>query len=141
MKAVEQIWHAHVDGGEGLIALIVYGREPYPEGLSFVTQPEAPLQLAVMRHPAGKVVEPHSHPPQQRKVYSTQEVLFVRRGKLRADFYSIQRERVCSRTLEAGDAVLLIHGGHGFTMLEETELLEIKQGPYLGAERDKVHFA
>ena len=63
----------------------------------------------------------------------------MRRGKLRVDFYNSQREYVNSNVLEAGDVLLLIAGGHGFEVLEDIEMIEVKQGPYLG-EQDKTRF-
>jgi hypothetical protein len=62
----------------------------------------------------------------------TQEVLFIKRGKLRVDFYSDRQEYLDSRILESGDVILLITGGHGFEVLEEIEMIEVKQGPYVG---------
>jgi mannose-6-phosphate isomerase-like protein (cupin superfamily) len=92
-----------------------------------------------MRHPTGRIIEPHVHNPVPREVHYTQEVLFIRKGRLRVDFYSEQRAYLESMILEAGDTILLISGGHGFEVLEEIEMLEVKQGPYVG-EQDKTRF-
>lgn len=73
-------------------------------------------------------------------MHFTQEVLFIRRGKLRVDFYTTEHEYLESRVLQAGDVILLIQGGHGFEVLEEVEMIEVKQGPYAG-EADKTRFA
>jgi len=75
----------------------------------------------------------------ERKVDLTQEVLFIKSGKVRVDFYDEAREYLESRILEQGDVVLLAHGGHGFQMLEPSEMIEVKQGPFCG-EMDKVRF-
>jgi mannose-6-phosphate isomerase-like protein (cupin superfamily) len=121
-----------------LLALIVSHR--FEEaGIHFFTSGELSQQLAYMHHPAGKLIEPHVHNPVAREVHYTQEVLFVKRGKLRVDFYNDQQHYLESRTLEAGDAILLIEGGHGFEVLEELEMFEVKQGPYVG-EQDKTRF-
>jgi mannose-6-phosphate isomerase-like protein (cupin superfamily) len=85
------------------------------------------------------VIEPHVHNPVPREVHYTQEVLFIKRGRLRVDFYSEQQAYLESRVLEAGDVILLITGGHGFEVLEEVEMFEVKQGPYVG-EQDKTRF-
>ena len=69
----------------------------------------------------------------------TQEVLFIRRGKCRIDLYDTAGNHLDARELEAGDIILLAHGGHGIEVLEDIEFIEIKQGPYLGAE-DKAHY-
>jgi hypothetical protein len=92
-----------------------------------------------MRHPVGKVIPPHVHNPVNREVQYTQEVLFIKRGKLRVDFYNNQQQYLESRILEASDVILLVTGGHGFEVLEEIQMIEVKQGPYLG-EQDKTRF-
>ncbi len=92
-----------------------------------------------MQHPAGKIIEPHVHNPVQREVFYTQEVLFLKRGRLRVDFYDEDCTYLESRILEAGDTILLASGGHGFEALEEIEMIEVKQGPYAG-DADKTRF-
>jgi mannose-6-phosphate isomerase-like protein (cupin superfamily) len=92
-----------------------------------------------MEHRAGKLIAPHMHNPVAREVQYTQEVLFIRKGRLRVDFYGHQQCYLRSRVLEAGDVILLIEGGHGFEVLEDLEMIEVKQGPYAG-EQDKTRF-
>jgi len=121
-----------------LLALIVSSRFCRP-GIYFFTQNDLSQQLAYMQHPAGKAIQPHTHNPVAREVLYTQEVLFIKRGKLRVDFYTERQEYLTSRDLEAGDVLLLIKGGHGFEVLEELEMFEVKQGPYVG-EHDKTRF-
>jgi len=108
-------------------------------GIHFFTPDDFSQQLAYMCHPAGKVIQPHIHNLVVREVKYTQEVLVVRKGKVRVDFYSDDREYLESTILETGDIILLASGGHGIEMLEETEMIEIKQGPYAG-DADKVRF-
>jgi|SRR5882724_12014607 len=108
-------------------------------GISFFTPNELSQQLAFMRHPQGKIIQPHVHNPVPREVHYTQEVLFIRRGKLRVDFYDSQQRYLHSRVLSDGDVILLATGGHGFEVLEEVEMIEVKQGPYAG-EADKTRF-
>lgn len=110
-----------------------------PEGIQFVTDPDNSLQLAVMRHREGHKIRPHVHRVTSRTVQYTQETLVVRRGCVRVNLYSSDMQYVCSRVLASGDVILLIKGGHGFEVLEDLEMIEIKQGPFLG-ERDKIHF-
>ena len=114
-----------------LFAIIVRNsfREP---GTHFFTPPHFSQQLGCMRHPAGHVIEPHVHNPVSRAVEFTQEALFLRRGRLRVDFYADAGVYLESRELAAGDVILLIRGGHGFEVLEEIEMVEVKQGPYVG---------
>lgn len=120
------------------LALIVYHNFNKP-GIHFFTPNELSQQLAYMHHPVGKVIQPHVHNPVPREVEYTQEVLFIKKGKLRVDFYNNQQQYLESRILETGDVILLVTGGHGFEVLEELEMIEVKQGPYVG-ERDKTRF-
>lgn len=109
-------------------------------GIHFFTSNELSQQLAYMHHPAGKIIEPHVHNPVPREVKYTQEVLFLRKGKLRVDFYDEEKNYLESRILCAGDVILLSTGGHGFEVIEEIEMIEVKQGPYAG-EEDKTRFS
>jgi mannose-6-phosphate isomerase-like protein (cupin superfamily) len=120
------------------MSIIVRGefREP---GIHFFTENTSSQQLAFMSHPTGKLIAPHVHNPVPRGVQLTQEVLFIRKGRLRVDFYDIEQHYLKSRVLGAGDVILLIQGGHGFEVLEEVEMIEVKQGPYVG-EQDKTRF-
>ena len=121
-----------------LLALIVPHQYDKP-GVTFFTADELSQQLAYLHHPAGRVIESHVHNPVRREVQLTQETLFIRRGRLRVDFYDDQQNYLESRILEAGDAVLLVQGGHGFEVLEDLEMFEVKQGPYTG-DQDKTRF-
>ena len=109
------------------------------EGIEFLTANDYSQQLGYMNRPAGYVIPPHVHNPVPREVRYTKEVLFVRSGRVRVDFYSDAQAYIESTVLEAGDVILLAFGGHGFEMLEPTEMIEVKQGPYVG-EQDKTRF-
>ncbi len=124
--------------GDQLLAVIVSRKFAEP-GIHFFTPDDLSQQLAYMRHPAGKVIEPHVHNPVSRNVQYTQEVLFIKRGRLRVDFYDNGQTYLESRILEAGDVILLATGGHGFEVLDEVEMVEVKQGPYAG-DQDKTRF-
>ena len=126
------------ESGGQLLAVIVSGRFREP-GIHFFTPNDLSQQLAYMRHPAGKVIDPHVHNPVSRNVHYTQEVLLIKRGKLRVDFYDDAQTYLESRVLEEGDVILLATGGHGFEVLEEVEMIEVKQGPYAG-DQDKTRF-
>lgn len=110
------------------------------EGVHFCTPNSYSQQLAYMHHPEGKIIEPHVHNIVNRQVHYTQEVLFIKKGKLRVDFYTDEKEYLESYILETGDVIILASGGHGFEALEELEMFEVKQGPYAG-DQDKVRFA
>jgi mannose-6-phosphate isomerase-like protein (cupin superfamily) len=128
-----------VQAGDVVLAIIVRASFRLP-GVHFFTPGSFSQQLAYMRHPAGKLIEPHVHNTVRREILNTNEVLVLRRGRLRVDFYDDAREYIESRVLEAGDVILLVTGGHGFEVLEEVEMLEVKQGPYAG-DGDKTRFA
>lgn len=129
---------AKIESNGRLLGLIVSHGFDKP-GITFFTPNELSQQLAYMRHPAGKIIEPHVHNPVPREVQYTQETLFIKRGKLRVDFYDEQQTYLESRILVAGDVILLMTGGHGFEVLEEIEMIEVKQGPYAG-DQDKTRF-
>jgi mannose-6-phosphate isomerase-like protein (cupin superfamily) len=127
---------------------IVYGLEPIAliiranfdePGIHFFTPPNFSQQLAFMKHDMGKRIDPHVHNMVSRQVLYTQEALFIRKGKVKVNLYSSTKEFVDSRVLESGDVILLCGGGHSFEMLEETSMIEVKQGPYAG-ENDKTRF-
>jgi mannose-6-phosphate isomerase-like protein (cupin superfamily) len=132
--SVERITH-----DDSLLAIVLSHcfREP---GVHFFTDADLSQQLAYMRHPPGKVIAPHIHNPVLREVHYTQEVLVIKRGRLRVDFYDAAQRYLESRILEAGDTIMLVSGGHGFEVLEEIEMIEVKQGPYAG-DSDKTTFA
>jgi mannose-6-phosphate isomerase-like protein (cupin superfamily) len=123
----------------GNIMAIILRQNFSRSGVHFVTPNEFSQQLAYMQHPAGKVISPHVHRPVPREVIYTQEVLFIKRGKLRVDFYDNLRVYLESVILDAGDVILLASAGHGFEVLEEVEMYEVKQGPYV-EEADKIRF-
>jgi mannose-6-phosphate isomerase-like protein (cupin superfamily) len=128
----------HIQYGGSLLAMIVPRAFKKP-GVNFVTPPDLSQQLAYMCHPAGKIIDAHFHNPVPREVNYSQEVLFIRKGRLRVDFYDVECHYIESRILEAGDTILLIEGGHGFEVLDELEMIEVKQGPHVG-EGDKTRF-
>lgn len=110
------------------------------DGVEFFTPNDFSQQLAYMKHPKGKRIDAHIHNIVKREVSYTKEVLVIRKGKLRVDFYEDDKTYIESHIVEQGDIILLAFGGHGFECLEEVEMIEIKQGPYVG-EQDKVRFA
>ncbi len=125
--------------GDTVLAVII--RRSYrSEGIQFFTPDTFSQQLGYMNRPAQYVIAPHAHNPVPRVVEWTQEVLFIKSGRVRLDLYTSERQYLKSSILDAGDVVLLAHGGHGFKILDDAEIIEVKQGPYAG-EHDKVRFA
>jgi len=120
--------------------LAIILRTTYKEkGINFFTPNEFSQQLAYMNRPSGYEIQPHVHNAVQREVQFTKEVLFIKSGKVRVDFYDNEKNYLESRILVSGDVILLAFGGHGFEMMEDSEIIEVKQGPYAG-EADKTRF-
>ena len=131
-----------------LIETIVDGLEPIAlilradfeaSGIHFFTPDNFSQQVAYMRHPKDKIISPHTHNLVSRQVLYTQEVLIVRKGSIEVSLYTSRKVFLTSRVLGPGDLILLCGGGHSFRMLEDTSMIEIKQGPYAG-ENDKTRF-
>jgi mannose-6-phosphate isomerase-like protein (cupin superfamily) len=121
-----------------LLAIIIYSNYE-AEGIKFFTSDDFTQQLAYMNRPQGYVIKPHIHNSVKREVQFTKEVLFIKSGKVRVDFYDDQKNYLVSRIINKGDVILLAFGGHGFEMIEDSEIIEVKQGPYAG-EADKIRF-
>jgi mannose-6-phosphate isomerase-like protein (cupin superfamily) len=121
-----------------LCAIILSAAYDEP-GLRFFTSNELSQQLASMSYLAGKIIPAHTHNTVRREVFYTQEALFIRKGRVRIDFYTRQQEYQTSRVVGPGDVILLISGGHGFEVLEDLNMVEVKQGPYAG-DIDKTQF-
>lgn len=123
---------------ESIFALIL--RNDYQsEGIKFFTPDDFSQQLGYMHRPKGYEIQPHVHNPVLREVSFTKEVLIIKKGKVRVDFYNDEQAYLESRILNQGDIVLLAFGGHGFKMLEDSVIVEVKQGPYAG-DADKTRF-
>ena len=108
-------------------------------GIQFFTANELPQQLASMSYKTGKVIPAHTHNRVPRKASYTQEALFIRKGRFCVDFYTPLREYRMSCVIGAGDVIILMSGGHGFEVLEDLNMVEVKQGPYVG-DADKTRF-
>ena len=124
---------------DGEILAIILPATYRADGIKFFTPDDFSQQLAYMNRAKGYVIQPHVHNPVTREVEYTKEVLFIRSGKVRIDFYDDRQTYLESRVLTQGDVVLLARGGHGFEMLEASEMIEVKQGPYAG-DKDKTRF-
>ncbi len=118
-----------------LLAIII--RQGFSsQGVSFVTSPENFLQLGILNHKEGSKIKPHLHKEKPRTINYIQEVLHLEYGKVEAEFY--QNNQVIKKSLLfSGDTIILLAGGHGFNILEDTKMIEVKQGPYLSHAEDK----
>jgi len=129
----------HIRDEDRPLAIIVRA-EYEPESIEFLTTNDQSLQLGVMRRPRGHVIAPHIHKPVPRTVQYTYEALFIARGRVEVTFFNERREVVVKRELRQGDCVMLMTGGHGFRVLEDCKMIEVKQGPYAGTDFDKFRF-
>jgi len=125
---------------ENLHLAIIIRSNYSSEGISFFTNENDPLQLGYMNRPKDYFINPHSHNKVKRELEDTHEVLFIKSGIVRIDFYNENHDYLISEILKQGDVVLLTEGGHGFKIIENAEIIEVKQGPYIG-EKDKNRFA
>jgi hypothetical protein len=119
------------------IACIIRG-EVKPESTTFVTPSDFEQQVGFIVYPAGGEVRRHFHRPVERHISRTSEVVLVRKGRCVIDIYDNDQNLVASRDLKAGDIAIMVAGGHGYRMLEDTVLLEVKQGPYSGVEEREL---
>jgi hypothetical protein len=126
MTGVHRIEH------NGQVLAIILSTHSRQDGTHFFTENDSSLQLSFQRRPAGQAVGPHAHNAVKREIWDTQEVLWFKSGRARFDFYDDGGNYLESRIVGAGDVLLLAGGGHGYLVLEEVELVEVKQGPYLG---------
>jgi len=117
------------------LALILRARFD-KEGVNFVTAEDNPIQLGILKHRQGVKIKPHIHRASAKVINSVQEVLHIEYGRVEVDFYD-DGEKIRTTILNMGDTILLISGGHGFDILEDSKIIEVKQGPYEGVERDK----
>ncbi len=128
------------DHKEIILAIVI--RADYTvEKTDFFSNPEYSQQLGIIKYPQGGKIKAHYHNELARQLVFTQEVLVIRKGSVKVDLYNSTLEWIESIVLYKGDVIFLVSGGHGFEMMEDCEMLEIKQGPYSGVNTDKTHFA
>lgn len=124
--------------GDLVLARHIPAAAAWRDGLNFFSQDEDFIQVGIWGYGAGKELKAHIHNEVKREVLWTQEVLFVRSGKLRANIFDTSERKVCELEVNVGDVIILLRGGHGYDILEAgTQVLEIKNGPYVGPERDR----
>ena len=122
-----------------LLALIVRAKYRNRKGVTFFTPSESTQQFGYMKHKKRHIIKPHLHKKRVTKISYTTEVILIFKGKLRVDFYNYYKKYLFSKILEEKDIIMLVHGGHGFKVLKNIEMLEIKQGPY-SLTKDKIKF-
>lgn len=128
----------NIEHNNNTLAIII--RANYKsKGINFFTPESFSQQLAYMSHPKGHIIDAHKHIIRKREVSLTQEVLYLKKGILRIDFYDFSESYIFSKLLYAGDVILLASEGHGFKAIEDIEMIEIKQGPF-DSKEDKIKF-
>jgi len=128
-----------VEKNKILYAIIVRSNYKEKDCIKFFTPNEFSQQLAYMNRSKGYKIKPHIHKKNNKMTTYTQEVLFIKSGKVRVDFYDESKNYVISKILNSGDIILLSEGGHGFEFLDDAEIIEVKQGPY-DKDKDKIRF-
>ena len=131
---IEKIYHK-----KKLFALIVRGKYRNKDGIKFFTPNDTTQQFGYMKHKKGYVIKPHKHKKRITKILTTTEVILLLKGVLRVDFYNQTKEYLFSKILRQNDIILLAHGGHGFKVVKDVEMIEVKQGPY-NVSKDKIKF-
>ncbi len=110
-----------------------------PKGVDFITADDNPLQLGVSVYGKRTKIKPHIHKKSIKTIEDIQEVLHIVYGRVEAEFYDEEGKRITGTVLDKGDTILLLSGGHGFNILEDSKIIEIKQGPYSGVRGDKEY--
>ena len=131
---IEKIYHK-----KKLLALIVRGTYRKKRGITFFTPNESTQQFGYMKHKKKHIIKPHLHKKRITKILYTTEVILLLKGILRVDFYDYEKNYLYSKILKQKDIIMLVHGGHGFKVIKDVEMLEVKQGPY-SLIKDKVKF-
>lgn len=124
--------------GTLVLARHIPAEDAWGDGLQFFSKDEEFEQVGTWNYKQGKILLAHAHNELTREVHWTQEVLYVHSGKLKAKIYDTLNEQISELIINKGDILILLRGGHGYEILENgTQVLEIKNGPYLGAENDR----
>ena len=134
MKIIEKIYNKKI-----LYALIVRSNYKKKKGVSFFTDKDATQQFGYMNHKKNYIILPHRHNKRQSKILLTTEVIIIQKGILRVDFYDNKEKYLFSKKLYSNDIIMLSNGGHGFKVIKDTQMIEVKQGPY-SLSIDKVKF-
>lgn len=123
---------------KGKVFALILRKDYDEDGVNFITSRDEPIQLGVLKHQSGTKIKPHIHKHHSRAISKVQEVVHIEYGKVEAEFYESNGRKVATTILNSGDTILLLCGGHGFNILEDSKIIEIKQGPYYGVEEDKL---
>jgi len=126
-----------IKSDDGKIIAIVVKREFEKDGVNFVSKQDFPLQLGISSYKKGATIKAHFHIEKEIRINKIQEVVHIKRGRTMVNLYGLDGKKFKSVELSEGDTIFFVDGGHGFEMLEDTKIIEVKQGPYFGKDKDK----
>ena len=113
----------------------------WKNGLSFLTKDEDFIQAGTWWYEEGKKLDRHYHNEFERKAYLTQECIVVLCGSVRVTVYDSKKDLVTEFVMEAHDVAVFLKGGHSYEILtNNTKIVEVKNGPFLGVDVDKTRF-
>ena len=122
---------------DGKIIAIVTRRDFGKDGVNFVSKDDFPLQLGISGYRKGDTIKAHFHIEKEIMINKIQEVVHIESGRTRVNLYDLNGKKFKSVELSGDDTILFVDGGHGFEILEDTKIIEVKQGPYFGKDKDK----
>jgi len=131
---IEKILHK-----KKLYALIVKNKYRNKKGINFFSTPNLPQQFGYIYHKKNHIILPHQHKKRRTKILYTTELIILLKGVLRVDFYNSKNKYLFSKKIKKGELIFLMHGGHGFKVLKNVQMIEVKQGPFIKI-KDKVKF-
>jgi len=126
-----------IKSDDGKIIAIVVKRDFENDGVNFVSKPDFPLQLGIGSYKKRDTIKPHFHIEKEITINKIQEVVHIKSGRTIVNLYDLNGKKFKSVELSEGDTIFFVDGGHGFEMLEDTKIIEVKQGPYFGKDKDK----
>lgn len=127
--------------GEIVLARHITAEEWDKKGLNFYSKDEEFIQVGSWNYDSGKELLKHTHNIVEKPSNLTQETLYIRQGSIKAYVYNTKLEPVYEIIANEGDVLIMLHGGHGYDILDDaTQVLEIKNGPYVGADADRIRF-
>ena len=126
-----------IKSDDGKTIAIVVKRDFEKDGVNFISKPDFPLQLGISSYKKGEEIKAHFHIEKEIRINKIQEVVHIESGRTRVNLYDLNGKKIKSIELSDDDTILFVDGGHGFEMLDDTKIIEVKQGPYFGKNRDK----
>jgi hypothetical protein len=127
-----------VHSADGKLIAIIIKNDFNKDGINFISKSDFPLQLGINSYPRGSKIKPHVHIDKETVIKNLQEVIYIKKGRVLVDLYDFNKILFKTCELSTGDLIFFVSGGHGFDILKDTAIIEIKQGPYFGKEQDKV---